>query len=104
MDDKTPGNWELMRGIDSINKRLDDIVKGFVSIAVYNLLVEEVKEVKADLQKEKAERQTTVIALQAQAEDQRKSRAQTWLALGVAAAGVAFGVFGSIIRQGLGLP
>ena len=41
---REPGNWELMRGIERLEKRFDDAVKGFVSVEVHRLLAEVVRE------------------------------------------------------------
>lgn len=99
-----PGGWELLRAVQQINARLDDFAKGFVSVAVHTLLAERVKEVETDLAKETAAREKAVGELKQAEQEQRKSRAQTWTAIGIAGVAAAFAIFGSFIRQGLGLP
>ena len=101
---REPSGWELLRAVQAINTRIDEISRGFVTVAVHNLLVERVRDVEADIRDEKASREKAVADLQQSAQEQRKSRAQTWTAIAVAGAGVAFGIFGAFIRQGLGLP
>ena len=46
-DEPTAG--ELMRGLNRIEKRIDDLVKGFVTVEVHRLLVDDVSELKAVL-------------------------------------------------------
>lgn len=110
-----PGGWELMRAFERVEKRLDGFARDFVSVAVHNLLVERVKDLETDLVNEQqaregavkdanAAREKLATELRAQEAEQRRSRGQTWSALGLAAVGVAFGIFGAFIRQGLGLP
>lgn len=99
-----PGPWELMRGLEKIEKRLDDFAKGFVPIALHNLLVEDVKELKLDLVEERAAREKADDANRQTTEEQRKARAQTWASIGLAGVAVVFSIFGSFIRDGLGLP
>lgn len=112
---REPGGWELLRAVQSINTRLDDLAKGFVSVAVHNLLADRVKDLEADVSKETAARETAVkdanaareklaAELRAAEAEQRKSRGQTWTAIGLAGVAVVFGIFGAFIRQGLGLP
>ena len=101
-DEPTAG--ELMRGLNRIEKRIDDLVKGFVTVEVHRLLVDDVSELKADLVKEKADREKSVGELRTSAEERRKQAAQTWASIGLAAVAVVFAIFGSLIRQGLGLP
>ncbi len=71
---REPGGWELLRAIQSINTRLDDFAKGYVSAEVFALHVERVREVEADLAAEKAEREKADAALRQTAEERRKAK------------------------------
>lgn len=111
---REPGNWELMRGIERLEKRFDDAVKGFVPVAVHNLLADRVKDVEADVEKarteaavgvEKArtEAASALAAIRTELDNAKKTRAQTWTAIGLLAAGGAIGLFYDIFTRGLGL-
>lgn len=102
--EREPGGWELLRAIQSINTRLDDFAKGYVSAEVFALHVERVREIEADLAAEKAEREKGDATLRQTAEERRKASAQVWVSIGLAAVAVVFSIFGGIVRQGLGLP
>lgn len=110
-----PGGWELMRAFERVEKRLDSFGREFVSVIVHNLLVERVKEVEADaalakveattaIDKAKAEAAAQIAAIRTELDNAKKTRAQTWTAIGLLFVGgivtIALGVF----RQGLGLP
>lgn len=99
-----PGGWELLRAIQSINTRLDDFAKGYVSAEVFALHVERTQGLEADLAAEKTEREKADAALRQSAEERRKAAAQVWTSIALAAVAVAFSIFGGFIRQGLGLP
>lgn len=99
-----PGGWELMRAFQRVEKRLDDFARDFVSTAVHNLLVERVRDVEGKLAAERTAREKVVAELKQSEQEQRRSRAQTWTAIGIAGVTAAFAIFGSFIRQGLGLP
>ena len=111
---REPGNWELMRGIERLEKRFDDAIKGFVPVAVHNLLADRVKDVEADVEKarvdaaaniEKArtEAASALAAIRAELDNAKKTRAQTWTAIGLLAAGGAVGLFYDIFTRGLGM-
>lgn len=111
---REPGNWELMRGIERLEKRFDDAVKGFVSVAVHDLLAARVKDVETDVEKGKTEAAQAVekakteaasalAAIRTELDNAKKTRAQTWTAIGLLAAGGAVGLFYDIFTRGLGL-
>lgn len=111
---REPGNWELMRGIERLEKRFDDAVKGFVPVAVHNLLADRVKDVEADVEKARAdaavgvekartEAASALAAMRTELDNAKKQRAQTWTAIGLLAAGGAIGLFYDIFTRGLGL-
>ena len=111
---REPGNWELMRGIERLEKRFDDAVKGFVPIAVHNLLADRVKDVEADVEKarvdaaadiEKArtEAASALAAIRTELDNAKKTRAQTWTAIGLLAASGAISLFYGIFTRGLGI-
>lgn len=111
---REPGNWELMRGIERLEKRFDDAVKGFVPTAVHNLLADRVKDVEADVEKtrtdaaadvEKArtESAAALATIRTELDNAKKTRAQTWTAIGLLAAGGAIGLFYDIFTRGLGI-
>lgn len=111
---REPGNWELMRGIERLEKRFDDAVKGFVSIEVHRLLAEDVRELKDDLasartdaaaavEKARTDAAAALASVQTELDNAKKTRAQTWTAIGLLAAGGAIGLFYDIFTRGLGL-
>lgn len=109
-----PGGWELMRAFERVEKRLDDAVKGFVSVVVHNLLAEDVKEARAEIVAAKVERErqiaeakteaaASIAAIRTELDNAKKQRAQTWTAIGLLAAGGAIGLFYDIFTRGLGM-
>ena len=115
---REPGNWELMRGIERLEKRFDDAVKGFVPVAVHNLLADRVKDVEADVEKARTdaavevdkkiddarkEAASAAAAIRTELDNAKKTRAQTWTAIGLLAAGGAVGLFYDIFTRGLGM-
>lgn len=109
-----PGGWELMRAFERVEKRLDDAVKGFVSVVVHNLLAEDVKEARAEIAAAKVERErqiaeakteaaASIATIRTELDNARKQRAQTWTAIGLLAAGGAIGLFYDIFTRGLGM-
>lgn len=102
--EREPGGWELLRAVQSINAKLDDFAKSFVSVELFNVSVERVKELERNLEAEKHAREKSVGELRQTAEERRKATAQTWASIGLAGVAVVFSIFESFIRQGLGLP
>lgn len=111
---REPGNWELMRGIERLEKRFDEAVKGFVSVAVHNLLADRVKDVEADVEKARADAEAAVEKARVDAasalsqittelNNAKKTRAQTWTAIGLLAAGGAITFVYDLIQRGAGL-
>jgi len=111
---REPGGWELLRAVNAITTRLDDLAKGFVSLAVHNLLAEDVKEARAEIEKAKVERErqiaeakseaaASIAAIRTELDNAKKQRAQTWTAIGLLAAGGAIGLFYDIFTRGLGI-
>lgn len=111
---REPGNWELMRGIERLERRFDDAVNGFVTIAVHDLLAARVKDAEADIEKAKTERErqiaeakteaaTAIAGIRTELDNAKKQRAQTWTAIGLLAAGGAVGLFYDIFTRGLGI-
>lgn len=104
MPEQEPNGWELLRAVKGIDARLDNFASTFVPLAVFNLLSERVKEVESDLDAEKKARHEGDAALRKDIDDQRKTKAQQWFAVGLLAVGGAVTLLFSIFRQGLGLP
>lgn len=111
---REPGNWELMRGIERLERRFDDAVKGFVTIAVHDLLAARVKDAEADIEKAKTdaaaavekaktEAAASIAGIRTELDNAKKQRAQTWTAIGLLAAGGAIGLFYDIFTRGLGI-
>ena len=115
---REPGNWELMRGIERLERRFDDAAKGFVSVEVHHLLAERVQSVEkavgvartdaeTDVEKAKREAKTEaasqIAAIRTELDNGKKQRAQTWTAIGLLAAGGAIGLFYDIFTRGLGM-
>ena len=109
-----PGGWELMRAFERVEKRLDGFARDFVSVIVHNLLAEDVKEaraetaaVKADADKKiedaRKEAATALAAIRTELDNAKRTRAQTWTAIGLLAAGGAVGLFYDIFTRGLGM-
>lgn len=111
---REPGNWELMRGIERLEKRFDDAVKGFVSVAVHDLLAARVKDVETDVEKSKTEAAqavekakteaaSSIAVIRTELDNAKKQRAQTWTAIGLLAAGGAVTFLYNLISRGAGL-
>lgn len=111
---REPGNWELMRGIERLEKRFDDAVKGFVTLAVHNLLSDRVRDLEAEakeasavaaaaVDKAKAEAAAAIASVRTELENAKKQRAQTWTAIGLLAAGGAVTFLYDLISRGAGL-
>lgn len=111
---REPSGYELMRGIDRIEKRLDAAVQGFVSLAVHNLLADRVKDVEGDVEKARADAALEVDKARADAaaalasvrtelDNAKKTRAQTWTAIGLLFAGGVIALIWDIFTKGLGL-
>lgn len=109
-----PGGWELMRGIERIEKRFDDAVKGFVSVAVHNLLADRVRDLEAEakeaastaasaVEKAKSEAAAAIALIRTELDNAKKQRAQTWTAIGLLAAGGAITFLYNLITRGAGL-
>lgn len=109
-----PGGWELMRAFERVEKRLDDAVKGFVSVVVHNLLADRVKEAEGEIErakveaaaaieKAKTEAATQIALIRTELENAKKQRAQTWTAIGLLAAGGAITFLYELISRGAGL-
>lgn len=110
-----PGGWELMRAFERVEKRLDGFARDFVSIAIHNLLVERVKDAEADVaaarveadtavEKAKTEAAAQIAAIRTELDNAKKTRAQTWTAIGLLFVGGVVTIALGIFRQGLGLP
>ena len=111
---REPGGWELLRAVQSITSRLDDLAKGFVSLAVHNLLAEDVKEARAEtaaaradadkkIEAARTEAASAIASIRTELDNAKKQRAQTWTAIGLLAAGGAIGLFYDIFTRGLGM-
>lgn len=111
---REPGNWELMRGIERLERRFDDAAKGFVSVEVHRLLAERVQsvekavgvartDVETDVEKAKTEAAAAIAGIRTELDNGKKQRAQTWTAIGLLAAGGAIGLFYDIFTRGLGM-
>lgn len=104
MPEQEPNGWELLRAVKGIETRLDNFASNFVPLAVFNLLAERVKEAEADAEAERKARAEGDAALRKEIDDQRKTKAQQWFAVGLLAVGGVVTLLFSIFRQGLGLP
>ena len=86
MTEPEPSGWELMRAIESLRKSVDSAVAGMVTqatLAIYQ-----------QAQKEKDDRQDARIKqLEQDREQDRRSKAQQWFAIGLS----GLGVIGTII-------
>lgn len=111
---REPGNWELMRGIERIERRVDDVAKGFVSLAIHNLLADRVKDLEADIEKARAdataevdkarnEASAALATVRTELDNAKKTRAQTWTAIGLLFAGGVVALIWDVFTKGLGL-
>jgi len=109
-----PSTWEVMRGIERVEKRLDTMQHAFVSVEVHRLLAEDVREVKEQattdraanelaVQKAKDEAAIAVTAIQTELNNAKKQRAQTWTAIGLLFAGGVAALVIDVFSRGLGL-
>ena len=111
---REPGNWELMRGIERLEKRFDDAAKGFVSIAIHNLLADRVKDLETDIdrarvdataevEKARVDAAAALASVRTELDNAKKTRAQTWTAIGLLFAGGVVALIWDIFTKGLGL-
>ena len=111
---REPGNWELMRGIERLERRFDDAAKGFVSVEVHRLLAERVKGVEeavatartdaeSDVDRARTEAAAALAVVRTELDNAKKTRAQTWTAIGLLAAGGAIALFYDIFSRGIGI-
>ena len=109
-----PGGWELLRAVQEVKATIADMSRGFVPIAVFNLLAEDVKETRAEtaalrvetdkrIDDARKEAASAVAAIRTELDNAKKQRAQTWTAIGLLAAGGAVSLFYNIFTRGLGL-
>jgi hypothetical protein len=103
-----------MRGIERLEKRFDDAAKGFVSIAIHNLLADRVKDLEADakqarldaeanVEKARADAAAALSSVRTELDNAKKTRAQTWTAIGLLFAGGVVALIWDIFTKGLGL-
>ena len=111
---REPGGWELLRAVNDVKTTIADMSRGFVPIAVFNLLVEDVKEARAEIEKAKIERERQIAEAKAEAaasitsirtelDNAKKTRAQTWTAIGLLFAGGVAALIIDVFNRGLGL-
>lgn len=111
---REPSTWELMRGFERVEKRLDDMSRDFVSAVVHNLLADRVKELEAEVaagkadaahavDKAKAEAATALAAVRTELDNAKKTRAQTWTAIGLLFVGGGVSLFYVVVSNGLGI-
>ena len=108
-----PGGWELMRAFERVEKRLDSFGRDFVSVIVHNLLADRVKELEAKqaaaeaaadtaVEKAKTEAAAQIATIRTELDNAKKTRAQTWTAIGLLAAGYALQFIYELITRGAG--
>ncbi len=102
--EQEPNGWELLRAIRGIEANLTSFAANYVPVAVYQTLVDRVRKTEEDVVTERKDREAAVAAIQKAQDEQRKSRAQTWTAMGLIAVTAVVGIFVSFFRQGVGLP
>ena len=111
---REPGGWELLRAVQEVKATIADMSRGFVPIAVFNLLVEDVKEARAEtvavkvevdkkIEDARKEAASAAAAIRTELDNAKKTRAQTWTAIGLLAAGGAVSLFYNIFTRGLGM-
>lgn len=111
---REPGGWELLRAVQDVKVTISDMSRGFVPIAVFNLLAEDVKEARAEtvavkvevdkkIDDARKEAASAAAAIRTELDNAKKTRAQTWTAIGLLAAGGAVGLFYDIFTRGLGM-
>lgn len=102
--EQEPNGWELLRAIRGIEANLTSFASNYVPLAVYTTLVERVRKNEDDIVSERKDREAAVSAIQKQQDEQRKTKAQTWTAIGVLAVGAVITLLVSIFKQGAGIP
>jgi hypothetical protein len=111
---REPGNWELMRGIERLEKRFDAAASGFVSVEVHRLLAERVQsveasvstvraEAEADVEKAKLEAAAALATVRTELDNAKKQRLQTWTAIGLLFASGIAALIINVFSRGLGL-
>lgn len=112
-DDKPrsePSTWEVMRGVERIEKRLDAMTQAFVSVEVHRLLAEDVREAKEQAATDRAaavaavdtarsDAAAALATMRTELDNAKKQRGQTWTAIGVIFAGlVATSIYDTFMR------
>lgn len=111
---REPGNWELMRGIERLERRFDEASKGFVTTVVHNLLVERVRDLESEVNAAKIEATGAIVEAKKEAAGQiaavttelnnaKKSKNQMWTTIGIGGALVVIGTFWDVFTKGLGI-
>lgn len=111
---REPGGWELLRAVQDLKASIAEMSRGLVPIAVFNLLADRVKELEADVERGKADQAHAVKEAKAEAaaalasvrtelDNAKKTRAQTWTAIGLLFAGGGVSLFYVIVTNGLGI-
>lgn len=111
---REPGGWELLRAVQDVKATIADMSRGFVPLAVFNLLAEDVKEARAEttavraelvaeVDKAKTEAASQIAAIRTELDNAKKQRAQTWTAIGLLFAGGVAAMIIDIFNRGLGL-
>lgn len=84
-DEKVPGGWELLRGLERVEKALAEMAKGFASKGDLDNLKEDVRQ------------------MQTEQADARKVKAQQWFAIGLVALTAAASLVTALILKVGGL-
>lgn len=111
---REPSTWEVMRGLERIEKRLDGMSGAFVSVEVHNLLAAEVRDLKAAaasdraandaaLDKAREDGAAQVAAVTTELNNAKKQRLQVWTGIGLLFAGSVVVWITDIFGRGLGL-
>ena len=109
-----PSTWEVMRGVERIEKRLDGFSAAFVSVEVHRLLADDVREAKEQAAADRAAAAAATEAAKEQAaaalatmrtelDNAKKNRNQTWTAIGLLFATGLVAIIFDVFNRGLGL-
>ena len=103
---REPGGWELLRAVQDVKATIADMSRGFVQLAVKEARAETVA-VKVETDKKiddaRKEAASAAASIRTELDNAKKTRAQTWTAIGLLAAGGAVGLFYDIFTRGLGM-
>lgn len=108
---KDPTPWELMRGIERIERALVNVVTlsmfKTLEARVNSMDLEAAKhreEARKDVSDARSSASAQVAEVRKMIDDQAKVKAQQWFSIGLVGVGAVVGIFVAIFRTSIGIP